>query len=269
MPVLPEVLTKIQQIMHSEGTSIEMVANLIKKDPALSAQVLKITNSAYYSLPMEISEVKTAVAYLGITEIHRIALAYSVVNTIDVEEEEDFTEIWSHSLYSALCARHLAHKYKPLLNPGEVWTSALLHDIGKLVYLKFFPDHYRELASYKMANGCLFSEAEKILGFPASSYFGKLLCARWRLPKNVTIACETHTFADLVAQMNGAEEKDDFSFVIILGNLGAVLTNDQLQEEKIEEISDAMMSFIDINRSDLLLLLGELSDLKIETDRLL
>ena len=59
-----------------------------------------------------------------------------------------FDEIWFHSLNTALCARELTLKYEPLLNAGEVWTSALLHDIGKLVYLKFFPEHYEVLRQF-------------------------------------------------------------------------------------------------------------------------
>ena len=99
LPVLPEVLTKVQEVMYSADVSVDKIAKLIVNDPALVAQVLKIVNSAYYSLPIEISEAKIAVAYLGINEVYRIILSISVINTLSANSKREFDNIWFHSFF--------------------------------------------------------------------------------------------------------------------------------------------------------------------------
>ena len=145
LPALPEILNQIQEIMYSKDVSVDKLAKLISKDAALVAQILKIVNSAYYSLSIDISEVRHAVAYLGMNEIHRIVLSLSVINTFSIEEKSDFDAIWFHSLLTALGTKYIAQKYEPKINVNELWSAALLHDIGKFIYLKFFPDHYKML----------------------------------------------------------------------------------------------------------------------------
>jgi HD-like signal output (HDOD) protein len=69
LPALPEAVMRIQGMMQDEETDSAMIAEVISGDPALVAQVLSVVNSAYYSLPKTISNVKYAVAYLGFSVI--------------------------------------------------------------------------------------------------------------------------------------------------------------------------------------------------------
>ena len=269
LPALPIVLTKIQENLYSEEVNLDKISDLIMKDAALTTQMLKIVNSAYYNLPIEIDKVKMAVAYLGINEIHRIVLSVSVMNGLASSEVAEFKEIWLHSLYTAFCARKLAQNYEPLLNPNEIWTSALLHDIGKLVYLKFFPDHYIELKRYAGEKGCLFSEAEKEFSLPASSYLGSLLCDRWRLPHRIKDSCLHHTLQDLKPYSVGKSEADSFIRIIILSNLIAIVTTNKLKQEKYEEINDAVKDALGLKEADLLMLLNEVSKFKDEAATLI
>ncbi len=269
LPALPAVLTKIQENLYSEDVDLDKISDLIMKDAALTTQMLKIVNSAYYSLPMEINKIKVAVAYLGINEIHHIVLSFSVINTLVSKDQKAFNEIWFHSLYTAICARELTRLYEPLLDTAEVWTSALLHDIGKLVYLKFFPEHYILLRQYAEKNGCLFSKAEKELSYPTSSYLGSLLCNRWGLPHRIKDSCLHHTLEDLKPYSAGKSEADSFIRIIILSNLIATVTTNRLKQEKVEEINDALKDALALNEADLLILLNEVSKLKDEATILL
>lgn len=269
LPALPEVLTKIQDNLDSEEVNLGKISDLIMKDAALTAQLLKIVNSAYYSLPMEIDKVKMAVAYVGINEIHRIVLSISVMNALASKDKEAFNEVWFHSLYTALCASELMRKYEPLLHANEIWTPALLHDIGKLVYLKFFPEHFIFLKQYAEKKGCLFSEAEEKFSFPTSSYLGSLLCDRWRLPHRIKNSCLHHTLQDLKPYSVGKSEADSYIRIIILSNLIAIVTTHKFKPEKYEEISEALKEAFGLNDADFLMLLSELSNYKDEAATLL
>ena len=81
LPALPEVVSKIQGLIQSDNASMKQVAELVSGEPALVAQVLKVVNSAYYGLPMEIKDVKSAIVFLGLNEIYRMVLSVSVVNS--------------------------------------------------------------------------------------------------------------------------------------------------------------------------------------------
>ena len=105
LPALPRVVTEFQEVAHSENVSISRVVNILSSDPSLVAEILKVVNSAYYSLPREVSRVDMAVAYLGTREVQNIVLTVSVVDTFGIEEPAEFKKFWHHSLYTALCAR--------------------------------------------------------------------------------------------------------------------------------------------------------------------
>ncbi|MHA2052271.1 MAG: HDOD domain-containing protein [Candidatus Hodarchaeales archaeon] len=257
LPALPEVVGKIQGIMESYDTSTVQVTHLISSDAALVAEVLKMANSAYYGLPREIGDIKMGVALLGVNEVYRIKLLMSVKNALATDQKSEFDKIWLHSLLTAHCAKYLAKEYDPYLPVDEIWTAAILHDIGKFVYLKFFPEHLKALTQFREENGCLFSEAEKHLSLPSSAYLGALLCDRWRLPGKIKDACNSHTLQDLLFSKE-KDSPDAFIRMIILGNLIAVLTTEELNPKKKNEIVDAIKTTLSLGKKDFLLLMGKI-----------
>lgn len=267
LPALPKLVTQIQEIMHSDNMHIADTAALISGDPALVAQILKVVNSAYYSLPKEIADVKFAIAYLGLNDVYRIVLTLSAVNTLDIRAEKELHEFWAHSFFSALCAKYLAKKYSPHLAQEELWSAAILHDIGKLVYLKFFPEHFKALKKYHKDQGCVFSNAEEHFSFPSSAYFGSLLCEHWRLPIKIKEACRAHGLGDL-RSIDIDDTSMHFSRIICLANLLAILSYDKLTTESKEEISEAIMTSLECSEKDFLIIMGDIYELRGEVEKL-
>ncbi len=266
LPALPMLVHKVQEVLQSDNVDIQKVIRLISSDPSLSAQIFKIVNSAYYGLPREITKIQFAIAFLGLSEVYRLVLSLSVINTISIDDREELDTFWMHSYYTAMCAKYLSRKYEPQLSYEDLWSAAILHDIGKLVYLKFFPEHYREIRKHCRETGCLFSQAEQHLGLPESSYMGALLCEHWRLPVQVREACEFHTLRDL-AEASPDTVSGAFRRMICLGNLLAVLSNNELSEDNKHIIAGSVSQALEITESDFLAIMGEVYDLKIEVDR--
>lgn len=267
LPVLPVVITHLQEVIYSDSVSVRKVADLISSDPSMVAQVLKIVNSAYYSLPREIADVKLAVAYLGINEVYRITLSVAVLNTFASVEKEEFNCIWSHSVFTALAAKYLTQKYEPLLPNGELWAAAILHDIGKFVYLKFFPEHFRAIEAYRIKNECLYSEAEEALNMPAASMMGMLLCEKWRLPEQVKAACEHHDLKDLDT-IRGNSLSESFKRMICVANLITKLQKDKLSKTHKEKIATAIQEALNCTESDFLVLLGAICELEEDVEKM-
>ena len=268
LPSLPDVLMQLQEAMYSDDVSVDLVAELISRDTGLTAQTLKIVNSAYYSLPIQISEVKLAVAYLGINEVYRIVLSISVINTLTTENAEAFHEIWFHSLYAALCVKLIATKFDPLVNANELWAAGILHDIGKFIYLKFFPDHFQKVRAYAHAQGIQFSTAEEHFDNPTSAYMGTLLCDRWRLPSIVHKVCAIHNLKQL-SESNIDKPDRTFIALVSVGNMLAVLANENLTKKTREQLSKKIIEHLKLSEDEFLLLMSEITELKTDAHHLM
>jgi len=267
LPALPQAVTQIQSIIHTDNVSISRVAGLIATDPSLVAQVLKVVNSAYYSLPREISDVNLAVGFLGIHETYRIALSISVVNAIGGDSKASFEEIWTHSVYTALTARYLKQHYEPLMSQGDLWATAILHDIGKLVYLKFFPEHFKAVMDHRTKHGCLFHEAIEALNYVPSSELGVMLAKHWRLPEKVRAVCKQHTLKDL-PQLKSDAPENTFPRLVAVANLMAVLASNGLSQSKKESIKESICHTLNINEAEFLVHMGAVYELKEEVGKM-
>ncbi len=250
LPPLPEVVIKIQEMIRINKVDINKISKMVSSDVSLAAHVLKIVNSAYYSLTKEVSNLKFAIAYLGINEVYRIVLSVSVISAFKIENRNLLKDFWYHSFYSALCAKALAKKYAPYEDVEDIWSSALLHDIGKLVFMQFYPDAYEAAAEHTVKHQCFFSEAEIILGLPKSSELGGMLCDYWKLPMKIKTACQVHTLADLEV-LDTYDPDFEFKRTICLGNLFSQLSRDNLTDEKKQDIYSTMIAKSNMTEEDL------------------
>jgi len=263
LPALPEAVIRIQEMMQNEGADSASIAEIISGDPALVTQVLAVVNSAYYSLPKSISNVKYAVAYLGLGVIQRIVISVGVVNAMGITEKKELSDYWFHSFFTALTTKYLAKKFYSYLDPEELWTASILHDIGKLIYIKFFPEHYKELKRFCEQNGCLFSEAEDHFKLPSSSYLGTLLSHHWRLPNKVEEACRYHNLSHM------SEQGSDFQIIIALGNLLATLATGGLNESCKNRIKKASEKTLELTSDNFISIMADVYELKSEAEQFL
>jgi HD-like signal output (HDOD) protein len=265
LPALPEIVNTLQNKMYDEDIDLDEVSELVSSDPALVAQALKVVNSAYYALPREIIKVRVAIALLGLNEVYRMVLALSVINTLAIEEKKELDTFWHHSFYTALCTKYLAKKFDPLLSFEELWSGSILHDIGKLVYLKFFPKHFKTLSDFCKGHGTLFSEAENHFLLPSSAYMGTLLCDHWRLPIQVKLACEFHRLEDLTKN-NGNTVTDSFIRILCLGNMLTILSTEDLNNHTKQVIAETVRKVLNCNEEDFLAIMGDIYEFKTEVE---
>lgn len=262
LPPLPQCVMKLQEIIHKPNVSIEKVCEILVKEPVLTAKVLKSVNSAYYGFRREVDDIKFATAYLGIHEIYNMVLSFSVVKALGVDEAAELDRFWNHSVLTAICAKHLARRFEPLLSPEQIWLGGLLHDIGKLAYFKALPVQYKQILDHRQQNGCLFSQSEKYFSYPSSAALGVVLCERWRLPSIVRDACERHQIEDL--QSPGEGSRGDYRKIVSAANLMAALVGDGLNNGVKQAIYDALKSSFELDEREFLKLMGEVYDLKLD-----
>jgi len=265
LPALPEIIAKIQATLANKEIDLGQAARIFSGYPALVGKILKVVNSAYYGLPTEISDVKLAIGFLGLDEINRLVLSFGVLDTLAIERQAELKDLWFHSLHTALCAKYLAKRNRVHILVGDLWSSALLHDLGKLIYLKFFPDHFVTIKAYAEENGCPFSTAEAELSTPTSAYFGTLLCDHWRLPLPVREACELHTL-ETIYEADRSVSLTVSTHLVCISNLLSSLSNDPLNDDFKKEIRKAARKALDYDESKFATLLVEVEDMKTDAE---
>ena len=265
LPPLPAVAVKLLDTMASDLTTAKEVGELIGADVGLAAEVLKVVNSAYYGLAREIRDVKTAVAYLGLAKIGRIVMVSSVMQAMAPAAADERRSFWFHSYYTALVSKVVARHVNDAPEPEELYAAGLLHDVGKLVYLKLFPAHYRELTAFAASQGRFLTDAERHLGQPSHLTFGALLCENWRLPDLIRHACEAHE----LEQLRDGHCVQAVQQVIAVANLLVHLNDSTLDAAVNEEIRAQVQETLGCPEQDFLLIMGEVYDLEQEVARFL
>lgn len=198
LPSPPLVFTQISKVINDPRTSVRDVAAIMSEDAALSAKVLRLSNSAFYGAKSEITGIRQAILVLGLEAVKSLVLSSSVFDMfksqkLDTEFQEAF---WRHSLATALAGRMLTKHLRSLsfMDPEVAFSAGLLHDIGKLIVCCFMTEDHkkvRQLLSEQPLSD--YQAEESVIGFP-HTLVGRMLAQNWKLPSSIQEAIEFHHF---------------------------------------------------------------------------
>lgn len=265
LPPLPAVVNTILDELRQGDANATRVADILETDPALVAHVLKVVNSAYYGLSNRISQVSHAVAYLGLGEIERLLLTVSAIKAFPISTSKEIRDVWLHSFHSAITAKYVAGTHIATIDWTELHTTVLLHDVGKLVYLTFFAEHYHRLEELARAESVLIVEAERVLDYPSHCRMGALLCDRWKLPETVRVVCERHE-PEHLSKLDTADPHSEKIRFVALVNLLCNLATRSFRAESLAEMRGLACSALDLDEVDLSVLVGEVGEMKAEAE---
>lgn len=218
LPALPLVVQRILNLLGREDSSSRQIADAISLDPALAARVLRLVNSALFSLADPVTTVQHAVRLLGFAEIRNLTMGLKIMETSFGQAEGilDRSKFWEHSLACGICAKHLATGF-PEIDPEEAFLGGLLHDIGKLVLDSYFQEAWSEAMERCQGSDCLPLEMEKkMVGLPHTT-IGRILARHWKIPELHQAAIEHH---HRLPQAQGrSQEEYLFCAVVLAANL--------------------------------------------------
>ncbi|MBC17351.1 MAG: metal-dependent hydrolase [Desulfovibrio sp.] len=193
LATLPDVVTKIVENIDNPSSSAAYISEIISRDVALSAKLLKVVNTPFYGFASKIDTLSRAVTIVGTRQLTNLALGISVINSFADIPEEFFTlkEFWLHSITCGIVARLLADEAG--LEGGETFfVGGLLHDIGRLVMLKNHPEASTNvLRPAKTGRRALVEVERTIWGCTHADIAGKLLQS-WRLPVRLQAMVANH-----------------------------------------------------------------------------
>ncbi|MFO0985554.1 MAG: HDOD domain-containing protein [Planctomycetota bacterium] len=266
LPPLPGTLERVlSAIQNRPGASSNEVADHIGRDPAMVAHILKVVNSAYYSVSPPITNLRHAIAYLGLNEIARIALALSVIHALEPEDGEQAKSFWLHSYLTAVIAKLISRRVRGVYDIDDLYSAALLHDIGKLVYQRLYPNHYREMLRYCEQHGCFLIAAEAHYELPSHLTFGVMLSDRWRLPKAVRRAAEFHELPHLQS-IGDPDHASPLDVLITVANLLACLLTESLNVSLRADVQREVKRVLSLGDDQFLLLMGDVYSLRMRAE---
>jgi len=194
IPCVPAILIPVLRQLSepSENIDLQRVIELVARDRLLAAQTLRMANSPLFGQSVQIDSVPAAALTLGPERMRAIATTCCVLRLAPSPAERfDPRVFWEHSLGCALVARQLARRVY-YADPEKAYLAGLLHDIGFIVNMMFFPDQFRQTLQRatreKVALGAL---EQKIFGFDHCSV-GELLAARWLLGDDLQEVIRRH-----------------------------------------------------------------------------
>ncbi len=193
LPVLPQIAMRVTERMQSPTATLPEISDLIKSDVGLSAKVLRLANSSYYSIPGGVSEVSKALHYLGFTTIAQIVLTSSVFGSFKTQGIREFplAPFWLHSFAVGQLAEMTARTLQ-LENASDAFIGGLIHDVGKLILLEIDPDHLARVVRLAREKNLSFLAAENELGDSTHVELGLELARHWKLPSTIQSAIQFH-----------------------------------------------------------------------------
>lgn len=196
LPPANRVTQKLQVVTADRNFDMAEVEELITSDQALTADVLRAANSAFYGGLAEITTVRDATVRLGTPEVVRIAILATEKNQFQVRNpvlKALMPDLWSHAVATALGARWLARKLGFADLENEAFIAGLLHDVGNLLLVRVIDDITAD-------GGVEFNLTRPLLLEILDSghtRHGHMLAEHWHLPEAYCQVVRDHHLEDL------------------------------------------------------------------------
>jgi len=297
IPTLPAVFNAVMDCMEDPEATPRDLAQVIRKDQSLTAKILKTVNSALYGFTRRISSVDESVVILGMTQTANLAITATLLNTlVDARSPERRAEaFWQHSLGSAYIAQALGEclasrgasvKRKAAvaarqaadreasgtpaqpeakdgdtlvgIPPEQLFTHAIVHDIGMVALYVSFPDHFATVQE-AMGRYGTFHRAEMDLLEVDHCQLGFRIARAWRLPEPMPTVIAEHHLPQIWAEQIEDEQRltpllreDRLVTLVALADLMTRACGiGSEQDTRAPAIPDALIRALDLERDDI------------------
>lgn len=204
---LKAVATKAIQMAEDERSAANDLATVLSSDQALTARVLRLSNSAYYGYPRRISNVREAVVLLGMRTLRSIAITSGIIEAMQPPAFAGYNQdlFWAHSVCVGLVAEAVARETH-IGRPEDAFTAGVLHDVGKLAMMITEPASFRQVLALVQEEDLRFREAEQGVFGVSHQQVGARLAERWKFPEPLVAAIRDHHPARSPSSIGGLSD---------------------------------------------------------------
>jgi HD-like signal output (HDOD) protein/ActR/RegA family two-component response regulator len=195
LPSVPSLYFKIIQELQSPGATVDGIGEIIAMDPAMTAKLLQLVNSAFFGISRKISNISEAVQFLGVNTVRSLALtihAFSCFQT-NAFPEFSFDRLWNHSMTVGTFAKKITQaETADRAMIDESFIAGLLHDVGKLMLAANLASQYKEAFAMARERKIPLIDAEHAVFGATHADVGAYLLGLWGLPIPIVEAVALH-----------------------------------------------------------------------------
>lgn len=195
LPTMSEVAQSLIDTLHGDDASVETIGGLISEDPALTAQLLRLANSAQFGLPRGVATTMDAIQMVGLSKVRTLCLGACLNATFPSVPGLERQAFWKSSTACAGYAQWLA---VPLGIDGQMaWLTGLMLRLGELLIAQATPNILREIEQLPQLPGVRWERERHLLGFTETQITAEL-ARRWNFPMQMVQAL--HRAADPISE---------------------------------------------------------------------
>ncbi len=204
LPTIPMVAHEILNITGNDLVTVDKLEKIVSKDPAISAKIVGLANTAFFGYQMPHASVESAIQKIGFTNVRNIALGISLMTIFGSDQlklASDYGRIYKHSITTGLVALRLAGNLK-IRHSDDLFLNGMLHDLGLLLLNSSFPELYTKTS--EAARDCknLLEAETLVLGFTHAD-IGAWISDTWNLSDTLHEVIMHHHTPSLARKYKG------------------------------------------------------------------
>ncbi len=208
LPALPDVPLRVLKMAGDDTLPIGEISAVIQRDPALTINILRVSNSAYYGVRQRVSSLTMAMTLLGLNEIVNLVVGVAIISMFGGpgrERQLPGRAFWRHSLGTAVASKMLVEHFR-FDGYEDAFVAGLIHDIGVLICSQYLPGQFRQVLDVMEHTGQGMAHAEQEVMGTSHAEIGAWAAQHWQLPPLLVEALRFHhTPLDALAQAAASE----------------------------------------------------------------
>jgi HD-like signal output (HDOD) protein len=212
LPQFPEHISSLQKLLSDPDTDFSQIAKVVKIDPALTGDLLKLVNSAQYMLRNKIQDIEEALKMVGFRGMRNLLYSYGSQSILK-DKYGEMKRLWDHSYRTAFYGYHIAKKYNFKKILDDVYVSSLLHDLGQVVVEFLHPDLLENIKTFTVDRGITAEMFEKFTIGLHHAEIGARIAEHWHFPDQLISAIRFHHEPEKVS-----DEMKELVYTVYLAN---------------------------------------------------
>jgi len=192
LPSVPRTYEALTQALADPDTTLQKVAKIVEQDVGVSAKVLQLVNSAFFGISYSITNIQSAVSYLGINTLKNLVLSVEIFRAFRPQKELPGFSLEKLQNHAQLTAHIAGRLPVPKHLTDIVVVAAMLHDLGKLILAWKLSEHFEEMLGEAHAAHCPLNRVEESANGFSHAEVGAYLLGLWGLPYTVVEAVALH-----------------------------------------------------------------------------
>jgi putative nucleotidyltransferase with HDIG domain len=192
LPHFPETILELITLSEDPRATLAQIAGRIATDPTLTADILKLVNSAHYMLPRRVNNILQAVKIVGMKGLRNLLYSYGAQKILG-EKYAEMRNLWEHSYRAAYYAFLIARSFKPKSDIlDDVYVAGILHDLGQIIVTYLHPEAMEQVARFCKEKDIPPRILERFSFGLNHADIGALMARKWNFPEQLVQGIKYH-----------------------------------------------------------------------------